>query len=115
MISNRSGDVKDKIYLGAVYMSRRRRKYVVDNAESGMQAFKAEVMKNEGYAVDPQRPDDVKFEVAKELGVPLKPNDNGNLTTEQAGHIGGKIGGSMVKEMIRMAQQQLANDEQQNQ
>lgn len=80
--------------------------------EQGMQAFKADVMKREGYAVDPNRPDDVKYEVAKELGVPLQPGDNGDLTTEAAGHIGGKIGGSMVREMIRLAQEQIANREQ---
>lgn len=79
--------------------------------EQGMQAFKADVMKREGYAVDPNRPDDVKYEVAKELGVPLQPGDNGGLTTEAAGQIGGKIGGSMVREMIRLAQEQIANRE----
>ncbi|WP_374121363.1 alpha/beta-type small acid-soluble spore protein [Paenibacillus sp. LHD-117] len=89
----------------------RRRKYAVPGAERGMQAFKAEVMKREGYKVDPNRPDDVKFEVAKELGVPLKPYGNGDLSTESAGHIGGKIGGSMVKELIRMAQDQLSKGE----
>lgn len=88
-------------------MARRRRNYAVPGAERSMQAFKAEVMKREGYAVDPNRPDDVKYEVAKELGVPLKPGFNGDLTTEDAGHIGGKIGGSMVREMIRLAQDQL--------
>ncbi len=90
-------------------MSRKRRNYVVPGAEQAMSAFKTQVMKNEGYTVDPQRPDDVKYEVAKEIGVPLKSDNNGQLTTEQAGHIGGKIGGSMVKEMIRLAQQQLAD------
>lgn len=90
-------------------MARRRKKYAVAGVEQGMQHFKAEVMKKQGYAVDPQAPDNVKFEVAKELGVPLKASGNGQLTTEQAGHIGGKIGGSMVKEMIRLAQQQLAD------
>ena len=89
---------------------RRRRNYVVPGAEQGMQTFKAEVMKREGYAVNPARPDDVKYEVAKELGVPLKPGDNGELTTESAGHIGGKIGGSMVREMIRLAQDKLAKE-----
>jgi len=84
----------------------------VPGVEQGMQAFKADVMKREGYAVDPNRPDDVKYEVAKELGVPLQPGDNGDLTTEAAGHIGGKIGGSMVREMIRLAQEQIANREQ---
>ncbi|MWV46289.1 small, acid-soluble spore protein, alpha/beta type [Paenibacillus sp. HJL G12] len=92
-------------------MSRRNRKYAVPGAERGMQAFKTEVMKREGYDVDPSRPDDVKYEVAKELGVPLKPGGNGELTTESAGQIGGKIGGSMVREMIRLAQQQMADRE----
>lgn len=82
-----------------------RRRYLVPGAEQGMQAFKADVMKREGYDVNPNRPDDVKYEVAKELGIPLKPGDNGELTTESAGH----IGGSMVREMIRLAQDRLSN------
>ncbi|GIO68928.1 MULTISPECIES: alpha/beta-type small acid-soluble spore protein [Paenibacillus] len=90
-------------------MSRRNRRYAVPGAERGMQAFKAEVMRREGYNVDPSRPDDVKYEVAKDLGVPLEPGNNGNLTTESAGQIGGKIGGSMVREMIRLAQQQMVD------
>jgi small acid-soluble spore protein D (minor alpha/beta-type SASP) len=89
----------------------RRRKYVVPGAEQGMAAFKAEVMKREGYQVDPSRPDNVKFEVAKELGVPLKPHGNGNLSTEEAGHIGGRIGGSMMKELIRLAQDSLVKED----
>ncbi|AOZ92981.1 alpha/beta-type small acid-soluble spore protein [Paenibacillus crassostreae] len=93
-------------------MARRKRRYVVPGVEEGMQAFKADVMKREGYAVDPNRPDDVKYEVANELGVPLKQGDNGGLTTESVGHIGGKIGGTMVREMIRLAQEQLVNKEQ---
>ncbi|AIQ45183.1 alpha/beta hydrolase [Paenibacillus sp. FSL R7-0273] len=89
-------------------MARRNRKYAVPGAAQGMQSFKAEVMRREGYPVDPNHPDDVKYEVAKELGIPLQPGNNGNLTTEEAGHIGGRIGGSMVREMIRLAQEQLA-------
>ncbi|GGG17053.1 alpha/beta-type small acid-soluble spore protein [Paenibacillus abyssi] len=85
-----------------------RRKLVVSGAEQGVKALKADVMLKEGYQVDPNRPDDVKYEVAKTLGVPLKAGDNGNLTTESAGHVGGRIGGPMVREMIRLAQEQLA-------
>jgi len=80
----------------------------VPGVEQGMQAFKADVMKREGYTVNPNRPDDVKYEVAKELGVPLYPGNNGQLTTESAGQVGGKIGGSMVRELIRLAQEQIA-------
>ena len=92
-------------------MARRKRSYVVPGVEQEMQAFKAEVMKREGYTVDPNRPDDVKYEVASELGVPLHSGHNGDLTTESAGHIGGKIGGSMVREMIRLAQEKISSKE----
>ncbi|MGN7764151.1 alpha/beta-type small acid-soluble spore protein [Paenibacillus sp. 22594] len=95
-------------------MARRNRRYAVPGVEQGMQTLKANVMKQEGYTVNPDRPNDVKYEVAKELGVPLQHGNNGALTTESAGQIGGKIGGSMVREMIRLAQEQLANTEQQN-
>ncbi|MFC4098677.1 alpha/beta-type small acid-soluble spore protein [Paenibacillus xanthanilyticus] len=92
---------------------RNRRKHVVPGSEQGLAAFKAEVMRRQGYAVDPSRPDDVKYEVAKSLGVPLtREGDNGNLTTEAAGHIGGQIGGTMVREMIRLAQEQLVKQRQ---
>jgi small acid-soluble spore protein D (minor alpha/beta-type SASP) len=84
-----------------------RRRLLVPGAEQGLNAFKADVMQREGYAVDPNRPDDVKYEVAKELGVPLKPQHNGNLTTESVGHVGGKIGGTMVREMVRLAKEEL--------
>lgn len=48
-----------------------------------------------------------KFEVAQDLGIPLKKGYNGELTAKQAGKIGGNIGGSMVKEMVKMAEQHL--------
>ncbi|WP_391574184.1 alpha/beta-type small acid-soluble spore protein [Cohnella sp.] len=85
----------------------RRRRLAVPGAEEGVSALKADVMRKEGYSVDPQHPDAVKYEVAKEIGVPLEPGDNGKLTTEEAGQVGGRIGGAMVREMIRMAQEQL--------
>jgi small acid-soluble spore protein D (minor alpha/beta-type SASP) len=90
-------------------MARRsRRRPVVPGAGQGLDQLKAEVMRREGYVTNPARPDMVKYEVARTLGIPLRPEGNQNLTTEQAGKIGGQIGGSMVREMIRMAQEQLA-------
>lgn len=53
--------------------------------------------------------DQFKFEVASELGIPLQAGYNGNLTTHDAGRIGGRIGGRVVKVLIRMAEEQLAN------
>lgn len=88
-------------------MARRRRRLAVDGAEHGVNKLKADVMKREGYNVNASHPDDVKYEVADSIGVPLKPGSNGELTTEEAGLVGGRIGGPMVREMIRLAQEKL--------
>jgi len=85
-------------------MSRRRSMHGI---QTPMEQFKVEVMRKEGYQVDQAHPENVKYEVAKDLNIPLKQGYNGELTTEQAGKIGGKIGGQMVKELIRQAQENL--------
>ncbi len=84
-----------------------RNKILVPSAREELDKLKARVMKEQGYEVDMDKPDDVKYEIAEELSIPLKKGYNGKLTAEQAGKIGGPIGGSMVKEMIRMAQEQM--------
>ncbi len=45
----------------------------------------------------------LKFEVAKEIGVNLKQGYNGDLTSKEAGH----IGGNMVKKLIEKGEQSL--------
>ncbi len=45
-----------------------------------------------------------KQEVASELGVPLKEGYNGDLTSRQAG----SIGGEMVRKMIQRQEEQMA-------
>ena len=74
-----------------------------DMGKKELSEFKGRVMKEKGYKFDNGNPDDVKYEVAKEQGVPLKKGYNGHLTSEQAGKVGGPIGGNMVKEMVWMA------------
>lgn len=46
-----------------------------------------------------------KEETASELGVPLKEGYNGDLTSKQAG----SIGGEMVKKMIMQQEQQMSD------
>ena len=88
----------------------RNNRILVPEARKQLDQLKVDVMKAKGYSVDVKRPDLVKFEVAKELGIPLSEKYNGKLTSEQAGKIGGPIGGNMVKEMIRLAQEQMTKD-----
>lgn len=52
-----------------------------------------------------------KWEVADELGLSSKIQSQGweNMTSRECGHVGGRIGGSMVKTMIRRAKESLNN------
>ncbi len=92
---------------------------------SGLDRLKMEVADEIGYFPQrigrptPQNPqeynaalDDYKYEVAQELGIPLARGYNGNLTSRQAGaiggHIGGRLGGQMVRRMIQLAEEHLA-------
>ena len=45
-----------------------------------------------------------KYEVASEIGVPLKQGYNGDLTSAQAGY----VGGYMVNKMIEAQERQMA-------
>jgi small acid-soluble spore protein D (minor alpha/beta-type SASP) len=88
------------------------RRPIVPEARRALDQLKADVMRAQGYQVNPDEPDKVKYEVARSVGVPLEKGYNGNLTTESAGKVGGQIGGSMVREMIRIAQESLQNNKQ---
>lgn len=79
---------------------RRRNKILVPEARDALDKLKARLNNQ-------TNPENVKYEVAKETGVPLKHGYNGDLSTRDAGKIGGKIGGSMVREMVKMAQQSM--------
>lgn len=78
----------------------RRRRILVSEARQGLDDLKAKI-------AGTKNPEEAKFEVAKEMGVPLKKDYNGELTSKQNGKIGGKLGGGMVKELIKMAQENL--------
>lgn len=49
--------------------------------------------------------DRMKFEVANSINVKLRPDYNGDLTSRQAG----SVGGEMVKRMIRQYEQNMSN------
>ena len=53
--------------------------------------------------------DKFKMEVASELGVPLKNGYNGNLTSAQAG----SVGGEMVRQMIKKQEQAMSGNSEQ--
>lgn len=79
-----------------------RNKILVPEARQALDELKARVSGT-------NKPEDAKLEVAKELGIPLEDGYNGQLTSAQAGKVGGKIGGSMVKELVKLAQESMEN------
>jgi len=50
--------------------------------------------------------DQFKYEVANEIGVPLKKGYNGDLTSAQNGY----VGGYMVKKMIEAQEKQMSKN-----
>ncbi|WP_043934056.1 alpha/beta-type small acid-soluble spore protein [Bacillus sp. EB01] len=81
-------------------MSRRRNKILVPEARQELDQLKAKV-------VGADRPEDAKYEAAKEVGVHLEHGYNGRIAAQDAGKVGGRLGGSMVKEMVRMAMENM--------
>ena len=80
-----------------------RNKILVPEARQQLDELKAKVSGT-------NNPEDATLEVAKELGIPLKEGYNGQLTSAEAGKVGGRIGGSMVKELVKMAKQKMKKD-----
>jgi hypothetical protein len=83
---------------------RRRRRLLVPEARDALDRLKSDVMNTVSA-------EEAKFESAKRQNVPLQQGYNGNLTAQQAGKVGGPIGGQMVKKMIALAQMQLMNEQ----
>ena len=52
-----------------------------------------------------QAMNNLKYEVANELGITLNQGYNGNIASTDAGHIGGQ----MVKKMIAAQERQMSN------
>ena len=78
----------------------RRNKILVPEARQALDDLKAQV-------AGTMKAEDAKFETAKEIGVPLAKGYNGGLTTREAGKVGGRLGGGMVRELVKMAQESL--------
>ncbi|KGX89573.1 alpha/beta-type small acid-soluble spore protein [Pontibacillus marinus] len=78
----------------------RRNKILVPEARDGLDQLKAKLSGSKD-------PNQTKYEVAEEQDVPLKRGYNGDLRSKEAGKVGGQIGGSMVRELVKMAQQNL--------
>jgi len=78
----------------------RRNKILVPEARAGLDQLKARL----SHSQDPNK---AKYEIAKEQNVPLQEGYNGELKSKDAGKVGGQIGGSMVRELVKMAQQNL--------
>ncbi len=64
-------------------------------------------MTNSNYKVVPEAAEALnkfKYEVASEVGVNLKDGYNGDLSSRDAG----RIGGNMVKKLVEQAERQMA-------
>ncbi len=88
------------------------RRPLIPGSENALANFKQQVMAQAGYITTGDNPDGVKFQVAEQQGISLSPLYNGELKTREAGKIGGPIGGLMVREMIKIAEEMLSREDQ---
>lgn len=57
-----------------------------------------------------EKVEEMKLQIASELSANGLQNDDwGDVPSRDCGRIGGQIGGNMVRDMIRIAEQQLAD------
>lgn len=84
----------------------RKRQLLVPESRKGLERLKATVISRKLGRNIPA--EEVKYEVAQQIGVPLSPGYNGELKTKNTGKVGGEIGGQMVKELVRIAQEKLS-------
>ncbi|MBX6394158.1 MAG: alpha/beta-type small acid-soluble spore protein [Alicyclobacillaceae bacterium] len=89
----------------------RRRRILVPEARPALDRLKRELMEEEGLVSRAASRGDgpLEKEVARRIGIPSGRVDGGEWTTRQAGKVGGAMGGPMVRKLVEMAQQQLAD------
>ncbi|MBU9722195.1 MULTISPECIES: alpha/beta-type small acid-soluble spore protein [Bacillaceae] len=80
----------------------RRNRILVPEAREGLDRLKAQL-------IGANNPNNAKYEVANEQNIPMNRGYNGNMKGKDAGKIGGSIGGNMVRELVKMAEQQMLN------
>lgn len=85
----------------------RKNKILVPEAREGLDQMKEKLL-NERYGTND------KYEIAQEQNVPISEGYNGEIKSKDAGRMGGAIGGSMVRELVRMAEQQLGQNKEQH-
>lgn len=90
---------------------------LVESAATALNQLKYEIAQEIGWNPSSigdlqQKIDQSKYEIAASIGVPLQQGYNGELTSRQAGavggRLGGRLGGQMVKRMIAQAEQTLS-------
>lgn len=88
----------------------RRRKLLVPEARDGVDQLQTEVM-SEALGRNFHSKEEIKVELAKQLDVPYHQHgSNGDMRAEDAGKIGGSMGGKLVQELVRMSLKSLSKN-----
>lgn len=91
-------------------MARKRRRLLVEGSRAGIDRLQTDVM-NRALGTSFTNKEDIKVELAKQFDIPYQPQgSNANLRAEEAGKIGGAMGGNLVKELVRMSMKSLSKN-----
>lgn len=81
-------------------------KIIVDKKNGDKKTEVRKVPRNKASPKGKEKLNKMKFEIANELGVNLKQGYNGDLTSRNAG----QIGGNMVKKMVKYAEENMPDN-----
>ncbi|TCP60602.1 small, acid-soluble spore protein, alpha/beta type [Baia soyae] len=91
-------------------MARKRRRLLVRSARPEMDRLQTDVL-NRKLGTSFSNREDLKVEIAKQFDIPYQSKgSNGGLRAEDAGKMGGMMGGLLVKELVRMSMESLSKN-----
>ncbi|RAL25591.1 alpha/beta hydrolase [Thermoflavimicrobium daqui] len=86
---------------------RRKRRLLVPEAEPKMEKLQMKLL-NESMGIHASNREEMKVEVAKQLGIPYNQQGNKEMKAKDAGKMGGAMGGQLVKELVQMSLESLS-------
>ncbi|MDQ0417657.1 hypothetical protein J2Z48_001830 [Croceifilum oryzae] len=91
-------------------MARKRSRLLVRTAGPEVDRLQMDVM-NRKLGTSFSNREDLKVEIARQFDIPYQvKGSNGALRAEDAGKIGGTMGGLLVKELVRMSMESLSKN-----
>ncbi|SFI95757.1 small, acid-soluble spore protein, alpha/beta type [Thermoflavimicrobium dichotomicum] len=81
---------------------RKKRQPLVPEARQELDQLQVKLI-NQALGTQAKNPEEMKMEMAKQLGILYNQQGNEDMKAKDAGKIGGAIGGQLVKKLVQMS------------